>query len=254
MTGTTGRVQAIHRHPVKGLNADALPEVPLEAGAGLPQDRRFALALADSPFDPTHPVWLRKTHFLMLMRDEALARVDAHYDEADHRLVIRQGGRARVEADLEDPAGRDEIESFFQDLLGLEAPPRLVEAPGHMFSDNPDQLVSVINLATVREIEAIAGIPVDARRFRANVYVEDLPAFEEAGWVGNPVRLGSAQARAVSTITRCAATNVNPETALRDLNLPALLKRAYGHIECGVYLEVTDAGAVAVGDRIDVEA
>lgn len=252
MTTSVGRVHAIHRHPVKGLNAEALREVPLNPGEGLPLDRRFALALADSPFDPAHPVWLRKTHFLMLMRDEALAELDARYLEADDRLEIRRDGALALEADLADPAGREEVAAFFQAFLALAAAPRLVDAPDHMFSDNPQKFVSVINLATVREIETLAGAPVDPRRFRANLYVEGLDAFAEVDWIGRRVRLGSAQAEAAAPINRCAATNVNPDTAERDLNLPALLSRTFGRIDCGIYLRVTGGGEVAIGDALEV--
>ena len=254
MSRTVARVHTIHRHPIKGMSAEVVSEVPLRAGAGLPLDRRFALALADSPFDPAHPVWLRKSHFLMLMRDEALAALEVRYREDEHRLTIRRQGALVLEADLADPAGPAEVAAFFQDYLGLAAPPRLVEADGHMFSDNPQKLVSVINLATVRELEALAGAPVDHRRFRANLYVDGLEPFAEAAWVGRLLAVGTAGARAIKSITRCAATNVNPDTAERDLNLPALLQRTYGHIECGVYLEITEGGALAAGDRLEVLA
>ncbi len=46
-------------------------------------------------------------------------------------------------------------------------------------------------------------------------------------------------------IDRCAATQVNPETAARDMHLLKALQRGFGHIDMGVYAE-----AIATGDRI----
>src|ERR1700691_4795401 len=66
-------ISAIYRYPVKGLSAEALDHVALAIGQCLPQDRRFAIALGSTEFDPAQPHWLAKTHFIMLMRDEALA-------------------------------------------------------------------------------------------------------------------------------------------------------------------------------------
>jgi MOSC domain-containing protein YiiM len=57
----------------------------------------------------------------------------------------------------------------------------------------------------------------------------------------------------VKRIVRCAATNVDPETAARDLNIPQTLMRSYGHADCGVYAEVIADGEIAVGDEIMVE-
>ena len=51
----------------------------------------------------------------------------------------------------------------------------------------------------------------------------------------------------VKHITRCAAVNVDPDTAARDLDIPAALMRRFGHNECGIYAEVTCAGTVSVG-------
>jgi hypothetical protein len=38
----------------------------------------------------------------------------------------------------------------------------------------------------------------------------------------------------ISPITRCAATQVNPATATRDLDIVTALGRAFGHINMGV--------------------
>jgi hypothetical protein len=52
-------------------------------------------------------------------------------------------------------------------------------------------------------------------------------------------------------ITRCAATQVNPETAERDVDPLEELRRLYGHVELGVHAEVIEGGRFAVGDAIE---
>ena len=66
--------------------------------------------------------------------------------------------------------------------------------------------------------------------------------------------MGGARLRVARPIERCAATNVNPATAERDLNLPRALMRGFGHVHMGVYAAVTEGGEVAVGDALEVSA
>src|ERR1700739_721264 len=75
MSNGSGGVVAIYRYPVKGVSAEKMDRVVLTPGECLPHDRRFAIALGSTRFDPEHPEWLPKTHFIMLMRDEKLARL-----------------------------------------------------------------------------------------------------------------------------------------------------------------------------------
>ena len=56
----------------------------------------------------------------------------------------------------------------------------------------------------------------------------------------------------VKRIVRCAATEVDPDTGMRDLTIPARLQRAFGHGDCGIYAAVVEAGEIAVGDALVV--
>src|SRR5206468_8583157 len=113
-----------------------------------------------------------------------------------------------------------------------------------------DKYVSLINRASIAALEVAMGVPVDRLRFRANVYFAGAPAWSEHDWVGSEITLGTARLRVIAPITRCAATQVNPATAERDLDIVAALKRAFGHINMGVYAEVVSAGEIAIGAAV----
>jgi uncharacterized protein YcbX len=250
------RIDSIYRYPVKGLSAEPLAAVMVMAGEGLPLDRKFALARAGTAFDPTRPVWLHKRHFLMLMRDERLAELQAAYDDVSGRLRIAHAGRQLVNAEVGSADGRATIERFFEEFMGDQAGgrPCLVSAQGHMFSDNPMKCVSLINLASVRATgETIGEVldgPLDPLRFRANLHVSGLDPWAESDWVGRELAAGDVRLRCAERIDRCAATNVNPATARRDLNVPLALRKAYGHIDCGVLLQVVRGGRLQIGQSI----
>jgi uncharacterized protein len=252
MTGAA-TLQAIYRYPVKGLAAERLPAAALARDETLPGDRRFAIENGPSGFDPAAPSYLPKQRFLMLMRNERLARLDTHFNDGSLRLDIREDGRAAAHGDLGTAAGRAAIEDFFASFCAgeLRGPPKILVSPGHSFSDVAQKVVSIINLATVAAIAGMVGRPVDPLRFRGNLYVEGWPAWAELDQVGREVAVGAhARARIVKRIVRCAATNVEPGTGIRDLNIPAALMRALGHSDCGVYARVVAAGEIGQGDAV----
>jgi len=248
------QVAALYRYPVKGLSAERLSAVEIGVGQTFPMDRAFALENGPSGFDPAAPSWQPKIKFLCLMKNAKIAALCARYDDASGKLVLARDGRTLLEASLHDAAGRAALERFFQDYMGDEArgPIKLLEAPGHSFSDVAKKVVSIINLESVRALEASVGRKVHPLRFRGNLYVEAWPAWVEAGLSGRELRIGSTRLRVVKAIKRCAATQVDPETAARDLDVPDALYRVTGEEVCGVYAEVIAAGRIAQGDRIEI--
>jgi uncharacterized protein YcbX len=87
-------------------------------------------------------------------------------------------------------------------------------------------------------------------RFRANIYFDGLSAWSEHDWIDSEIAIGPARLRVISPITRCAATQVNPATAERDLDIVAALVDSFDHTNMGVYAEVVAGGEIAVGDPL----
>jgi uncharacterized protein YcbX len=252
-------VAEIYRYPVKGLSAEKMDRVELTPGECVPHDRRFAIALGSTHFDPERPEWLSKIHFIMLMRDEKLAQLRTRFDVESGVLAIAKNGQVLLQARMTEPEECKLATEFFADFLGdrVNGPLRVVAAPGHAFADarrkpnaTTDKYVSLINCASIAALEAATGVPVDPIRFRANVYFDGAAAWSEHDWLGSEISLGAARLRVISPITRCAATQVNPVTAKRDLDIVAALGRNFGHINMGVYAEVVVGGEIAVGDAL----
>jgi uncharacterized protein len=242
-------VRAIYRYPAKGLSAERLAAAALAPGETLIGDRGYAVENGPSGFDPAAAAYLPKQRFLMLMKNARLAPLDTRFEDVTHVPTIRYDGEEAARGDLHTPAGRAAIEEFFARFCAdeLRGPPKILAAPGHSFSDVARKVVSIINLASVAAVEGLVGRPVDPLRFRGNLYVEGWPAWGELIAIG-----ARARAKIVKRIVRCAATNVEPATGIRDLDIPPTLLRHLGHADCGVYAEVTAAGAIAAGDAVSV--
>ena len=253
MQSETATVRAIYRYPIKGLSPQTLEQTRLTPGQTIPADRLYAIENGPIGFDQAAPAYFPKQRFLMLMRNERLAALRTEFDEATHTLTIRWQGADAARGDLRTPQGRAAIESFFARYCAdeLRGPPRILYGAGHSFSDVAKKVVSIINLASVASVEEAVGLPVNPLRFRGNIYVSGWPAWREFDFLDQTVSIGkTARVKIVKRIQRCAATDVDPETGIRDLTIPRTLLDNFDHTDCGVYAEVIAPGEIVSGDAI----
>jgi uncharacterized protein YcbX len=248
------RVVSLYRYPVKGLSPERLERVRLERGAYFPADRLFAIENGPSGFEPAAPRHQSKIKFLMLMRNAALARLHTRYDDATQVLSV-SGEAGSVAADLSTAAGRLALEAFVRRVLPreLRGAPKVLTAPdGFRFTDSRRGFVSLINLASVRAVAEMVGRPVDPLRFRGNVMVEGLEPWAELDLVGAEFASASGlRLKITKRIERCAATNVDPQTGERDMDIPRTLLQRLGHPDCGIYAEVLASGELRPDDRLE---
>ena len=243
-------VASLWRYPVKGFTPERRDGADLPAGGYFPCDRLFAVENGPSGFDSAAPAHISKVKFTVLAALAEVARVHTAYDETTGELAARAAGQPSLRAKLTDPAGRAAFAAWLTAFLGsaVQGPLKVVHAPGHRFVDSRSGFVSVINLASVRDLESKVGRPIDPLRFRANFYVEGWPAWSEAEALGRTLKLGGATLEVIKPIDRCAATGVDPKTGDRDMDVVAALFEHFRNIDCGVYLRAIEDGRVAEGD------
>jgi hypothetical protein len=247
------RVTAIFRHPVKGFTPEPLEHVDLAPGEDFPHDRIYAVENGPSGFDPTAPVFIPKQKFTVLAALPRVAAARTHYDEATTTLRAAAPDQPAFQGRLAETAGRAAFAAWLTGLLGeeLHGPLKVIQAPAAWrFTDHPKGQVSILNLASLRDLEARTRRSIDPLRFRANLHVEGWPAWTENQWTGRALNLGGATATVFKSIVRCAAINVDVTTAERDLDLTRDLFDNYGHMFCGIYVRMDTAGRIAPGDPV----
>ena len=247
------RIERLYRYPVKGLTPEALEQITVETGHALPWDRAFALAQGDAQLDPAAPTWLPKQNFMCLMADAAIAALRSSFNDRTGMLTII-GPQGSIEANVLTSEGRSRVADYLTAFLGPAArgTPHFVHLPGHVFSDSRVPVISLINLASLADLEAKVGARRHKRRFRANIWFSGSPAWSELEWVGRELLVGQTRLRVTRRIPRCPATEVNPETCERDAKPVAELKAQYGHVDLGVFAEVIEGGTLAMGDAIEL--
>ncbi|MBN8533719.1 MAG: MOSC domain-containing protein [Rhizobiales bacterium] len=250
------QIASLYRYPVKGLSPQEIGEAQLTEAAHFPGDRMFAIENGPSGFDAKAAEHLPKQKFLMLMRNERLARLRTHFDDETRVLSIRQGGGVVAASDVDSDEGRAAIARFFETFMGEEmrgAARLLVAPPGFRFMDSRSGFLSLINLASVAAIAKLVGRDgLDPLRFRGNIHLSGMEPWAEFDLVGRTIALGSAELEVLKRIDRCAATDVDPKAGLRDLRLVATLEQNLQHHDCGIYARVTRSGLIRPGDAMRV--
>jgi len=249
-------ISSLNRFPVKGLSAEPVQTMTLVAGDGVPGDRLFGFARYNSGFDPQNPQPLPKERFVVLVKEAALAGLQTTFDDATRTLQIATGDSTHS-FEMDKAKARAKAGVFLHKTVGLSdpEPPVFVSAAPHRFTDvsvvSPQMMsaISVINLASLRDLAKRVGADVHPARFRANIEIDGLPPFAELDAVGQTLAFGDVELRVLSRTKRCAATEVNPLTAERDLKLPYLLRKELGHTDMGIYVEVVKGGCLTPGQH-----
>ena len=247
-------IAKLMHYPVKGLSGLATAQAALIQGQGMPLDRLYAIENGSHRFDAQNPKWLPKTHFLQLMRNERLAGLSLTFDEESHTLTLFRDGKQVAKGALKTKLGRQIIEQFLAGYMkaDLMGPPRIVCAEGHSFTDIATKALHLVNLETVRDVSRVTGIDLDPVRFRANVYFDGLPPWQERGWLGKTIVCGDVHLKVFAETARCEATSVDPKTAQRGLSVPSALLRTWGHDKLGLYAKVVRSGVISTGDTASV--
>jgi uncharacterized protein YcbX len=191
--------------------------------------------------------------------DRRWALVDGTPNRAGKLLSIRQEEhlmtyRARLShgtVEVEGPGGEtSRLDDTVVSRLAAETsrPLTLREVEGANFDDSP---VLVVNLATVGAFGAEAGMRVDHRRFRANLYVDGFEPAEEAEWLGRRIAFGGVELEAVKRCDRCVVITRDPDTTIASPELLRVLNETQPTY-MGVYCKITRPGSVAVGDQVHV--
>lgn len=237
----------IWRHPVKGVGAEALGRVTLTKGRPLPLDRAWAILATGTEDTGT---WQKCGNFargclapsLMAITASVAGKVITfrHPDLPDLTLDPEQDGAKLVEwvAQIYDP--------------DRPAPHTLVKAPETGMADAPFASVSILGRASLDALSEKAGHAMDPRRFRGNLWLDDLAPFEELNWVGRTLRIGSVELRVDEPIDRCRATEVDPDTGRSDTNTLQLLRQHWGHINFGVKAVVVAGGEISLDEKVEV--
>lgn len=244
----TAVLSQIWRHPIKGIGAEALEQVTLSAERPLPLDRAWAV-LEDGGEEADG--WRSCRNFLRGAKGPSLMAITARV--AGDVLHLSHPERPDLEIPL-DPTSGAELFEWLHPIYPSDRPEpkKLVKAPDEGMADAPFASVAILNLASLAALSQKAGLKMDVRRFRGNLWLDGLAPWEEFDLVGKTMQIGDARLEIVEPIWRCRATEANPDNGRRDTQTLSLLNEMIGDTTFGVYAKVASGGTVERGQTARV--
>jgi len=259
---TIGTVESLWRYPVKSMSGEAMTEVFI-GFSGIFGDRCYAFknsaARKGFPYlnanvqeqmlryRPQFRYAERTAKQPNLTEAKSIAPginpANAEPDDLILDVVTPSGAVVAVD----DPAL---IEMLCEGLRG-ENHLTLVRSDRALTDCRP---VSLISMQTIRQVEAELGVPVDKRRFRANIYL-DLASgygFAEDELVGHKLRIGSsAVIMVLERDPRCKMISLDPDTGEHNPEVLRKVARAHDAL-AGIYCAVLVEGILTESDSIEL--
>ena len=112
--------------------------------------------------------------------------------------------------------------------------------------------ISLLNNKSVEDFKDKINQEIEPQRFRGNLFVDGIEAWEERNWVGKIIKINDISFKVEKNIPRCVAINLKPQTDDNSFNLLQLLKKTYNHFEMGIYLTALDNGEINIGNTINL--
>ncbi|HEX8347445.1 MAG TPA: MOSC N-terminal beta barrel domain-containing protein [Actinoplanes sp.] len=268
-------VSALWRYPVKSVRGEALRQVQVEPW-GIAGDRRWMLVDRSG-----EKLWAGRHRQLVTVTAEvtesgglrlsADGRPDLHVAEpvAGATVEVRLRG---IDHAL---AAGDPADAWLSDTLGLDA--RLVwlddptrrsmsdrhgGRPGDVLSLADAAPLLLTSVSSLRQLNTWTaeregtGTPLEMERFRPNLVVDgQLSAFVEDGW--RELSVGDVRFRFAEHCDRCVVTTADPRTGQpgkEPIRTLAKHRRWDGQVWFGIRIVPVNAGPIAVGDPVRVEA
>jgi uncharacterized protein len=258
---TVGAVESLWRYPVKSMAGEAIEEA-FVGYAGVFGDRTCAFLNAGAPAGFPYLTARNNGQILRYsprFRDAELAARPLNQVAAEQLgpglTPLYPAPLERMAIDVQTPTG---------ETLALDDPAlRAVLATKNVEADKLSLIrsdraltdcrpLSIISLKTITQLSDEIGVPLDARRFRANIYADlgTASGFAEDTFVGKTLRIGERAVIAVlDRDPRCKMISLDPDTGEENSDVLRHVAKAHD-TRAGVYCAVLSEGTVRRGDEI----
>ena len=256
----TCTIKLINYCPVKSLSFQSINSCQIKKNLGMPNDRIFAFSRGidyeKAKTIEKNPKERKLNNFLTLKNSPVLNKYNFSYN--GNKLTLILDGEEIISISADD---QNEKSSLSKKLFELEStlinPIILLKNTEYPFydtshSNNVFNSISLINLNSIKDFENKIEEDVEFQRFRGNLYVDGISAWEERNWINKIIKINNTSYKVEKNIPRCVAINLKPKTEDNSLNLLNSLKKTYNHFDMGVYLTALDDGNINVGDHVEL--
>ncbi|MEL7430088.1 MAG: MOSC domain-containing protein [Pseudomonadota bacterium] len=247
-------LETIYWFPVKGLPGISLPHTHLADSQGIPHDRRYAITRGVEASGD----WMPSRYFYINSYVDGMLDFTVEDYSPDHVRYSNRLGQS-IELKFDDPRSIDkanrQLSGFIRNLpvdLDLPAPKITSRRDGGNLWDYLDTPLSIINTSSVDAIGRALDVSLDPLRFRGNLNLSGMAAWDELNLMGKRIRIGEAEIEVIRPIVRCPTPGVNPANGDRDIDFAKAMPEAFGHAYCGMYAFTAKPGRVSASDTMEI--
>ncbi len=253
-------IEECYLYPVKGMTPVATKKLILETGRSPRGDRAFIFACANADIYPESG-WVSKRESITILTMPELANIESVYDPNSRRLTLSLGREDQITGSIESVKDRQIIADWLAEKVKQfpknplrdrpeREPLKLLGNGETLFTDRGPSQISIGTRESLHDLSQRTQMKIDERRFRANLIVSGVEAWEEFNWTDRQFQIGEAIINITAPLVRCNVINASPQGYGSDLDLTEVLQREYGHINFGVEANVIKAGQVQAGNTM----
>ena len=255
-------ISSINYCPVKSISFQSVDECEIKKNIGITGDRIFAFTkgldldqaklIEKSPEDRKGK-WNK---ILTLKNSPVLNKYNFLYE--NEKLTLTTNEKKILTIDVNKISERQLLSDKIIELeSSLKKPLFLMKNEEFPFFDttisnkvNFVNSVSLLNINSINDFQKKIGKEIEVPRFRGNICVDGIKAWEEREWIGKIIKINNVSFKVEKNIPRCVAINLKPKTDDNSLNLLQSLKKTYNHFDMGVFLTALDDGEISIGNSI----
>ena len=259
------RVVALYRYPVKSFTPEACEVLTVLDEGRIAGDRVLGIRFANSAVPDN--AWSKKHEFVALVNTPGLAQLKLRFDHKALRLHISLEDTVLVDEAL-DNNGRMRIASAIENYVRQLDENPLSSHPDRLplrvvgdgltsrYQDNEAGMITLHSRESLTAVAtAVGAADLSELRFRSNIAIEGLEAWEEQSWVGRKIRIGQVIFKVVTPKGRCLATQANPHSGERDLPILKTLIRAFNQEKPTFAIGMVTSGIggqIHLGDKVSL--
>ena len=258
-------ISSINYCPVKSISFQTIKSCEIRKNIGIVGDRIFAFSkgldfnqaqLFEQKLEERRGKWNK---ILTLKNSPSLNKYNFMID--NNKLTLTQNNNEILTINSEES---DQYQILSNKILQLEnslqKPLFLMKNKKIPFFDTSisnktvlTHSISLINNRSIEDFKNKINQEIDSQRFRGNIFVEGIEAWEERNWIGKIIKINNISFKVEKNIPRCVAINLKPNTDDNSLNLLQSLKKTYNHFDMGIYLTALDNGQLNIGDNVSLK-
>ena len=257
-------ISSINYCPVKSISFQTIKNCKISKNIGIIGDRIFAFSkdldsnqaqLFEKKLEERRGKWNK---ILTLKNSPALNKYNFLFD--NDKLTLTQNNDEIITINIDETGEYELLSNKILELeSSLQKPIYLMKNKDIPFFDTSisnktilNHSISLINTKSVEDFQNKTNQEIETQRFRGNIFVDGVDAWEERNWIGKIIKINDISFKVEKNIPRCVAINLKPNTDDNSLNLLQSLKKTYNHFDMGVYLTALDNGPINIGDNISL--